>query len=195
MGLTAGAVWLLASCTVGDHGDPAAATSLDIPPDRATSDASAPSSGPGGGTSGSDASPSSGTSADDGVDAGDPAAVATAFGDDYLAMLSDPADRSLRTSRWASPSGLALMNSRAEEAVADGISATGPWEIEATTAGDGGNVAVVEGCIDVTRVTGYRDGEVAPWPGDRITFTATMARAGETWLVDSFSIPGEACPG
>lgn len=133
-------------------------------------------------------------SGDPAVDGGDPAAVTAAFGDDFLAMLSSPDDESLRTSPWASVAGLGFMVARAEQAEADGISATGEWEIRVDDVTAEGDVAVASGCIDVTGVTGRRNGEPEPWPGDAITFTATLQATGDGWRVSNFSIPGEACP-
>lgn len=129
------------------------------------------------------------------VDAADPAAVATAFGDDFLAMLSEPADPSLRTSSWASIAGVAFMTARAEQAAADGITATGEWSLRATSVSEADGIAVVDGCIDVTGVTGLRDGVPEPWPGDEIAFTATLEQAGTDWLASNFDISGEVCTG
>ncbi|MGF1662189.1 MAG: hypothetical protein ACFCVG_06915 [Kineosporiaceae bacterium] len=187
-GIVVVAAGTLAACSggAGREAD-AAATTLSLTGDPTT--AAPATTGPGEGTT------PAGEPGGEGIDAADPRAVATAFGDDYLTMLSDPGDPELRTSRWASAAGVALMNTRGEQAAADGITATGDWGIRTDAVEEAEGIAVVDGCIDVSGVTGYREGVVEPWPGDLLVFSATLERAGTGWLVSGFSIPGEVCPG
>lgn len=126
--------------------------------------------------------------------ADDPAAVVTAFADDFLAMLSNPGDPALRQSQWAGEAGLAIMAARGEAAAADQLTATGSWQLRVDEVSAADLIAVVSGCIDVSQVAAFRAGEPAPFPGDLIAFSADADRRQGRWLVSSFSIPGQACP-
>jgi len=126
--------------------------------------------------------------------ADDPAAVVTAFADDFLTMLSNPGDPALRQSQWAGEAGLAVMTARGEAAAADQLTATGSWQLRVDEVSAADLVAVVSGCIDVSQVQAFRAGEPAPFPGDLIVFSADADRRQGRWLVSSFSIPGQACP-
>jgi hypothetical protein len=128
------------------------------------------------------------------LDVTDPAVVASTYADDYLRMLSDLGDRSLRRSVVASPTGLAFMEREAERSATDEIAISGRWRVEIEDVEERGDLALSQGCIDVRELVGTRGGTPEPFPGDRIAFSVELVGRGETWQANAVTISGEACP-
>lgn len=183
----------LTACAGG--GDAAApATSLAIPGGAASAGPSPGVATAPGGTdaSGSGSAPGA-TVGGATVDVTDPVAVAVAFTDDYLSMLADPADPSLRTSAVAGSAGLGFLADEAGRVAEEGLDIDGTWTLTVDGTDEVDGLAVVTGCLDVTGLTATRDGEPAPFPGDGVPLSVELSARGESWQSDRLTITDDTC--
>jgi len=111
---------------------------------------------------------------------------------DLAQAMARPADPP--KSRWATPSGQSIIDQRAQQLRKAKRSTAGPITVSARIRLNKSRASVT-GCLDQSKVEG-RDAKGKPLPleePERLEIQALLTGGGESWRVQSFSVPGDAC--
>ena len=97
-------------------------------------------------------------------------------------------------SRWATPSGQSIIDQRAQQLRKAKRSTTGPITVSARIRLNKSRASVT-GCLDQSKVQG-RDAKGKRLPleePERLEIQALLTGGGESWRVQTFTVPGDAC--
>ena len=111
---------------------------------------------------------------------------------DLARAMAEPADPP--KSRWATPSGQSIIDQRAQQLRKAKRSTTGPITVSARIRLNDSRASVT-GCLDQSKVQS-RDAKGKRVPleePERLEIQALLTGGGESWRVQSFSVPGDAC--
>ena len=191
IGAAAVAIALFAGCSESDPGLPTFTGGTDSPAASETTGASAAPTASATAGSGTDAvTVTLAAGSTKGSDTVLPAL--SGYANDLAKAMADPSNAP--RSRWATSSGQSVIEERAASLRKEKQRTLGPIALSAKVRLSGSR-ASVSGCLDQSKVQN-RDakGRAVPPDGpEHLKVQVTLTGGGDTWLVQSFSVPGDRC--